>query len=150
MTLVLVYDGGCPFCRQFALGTELMGARPGLELRDGRADHDLRAALKARGLNLARGAVLLEGEQAWHGAEAISELCRRLEPSTSLLKLLGGLFSTPSRARRIYPLLLLARRMALQWKGLPEDPDRMTTGRSISHQSRGGQSCTDSEELHSA
>ena len=23
MTLALVYDGGCPFCRQFALATEL-------------------------------------------------------------------------------------------------------------------------------
>jgi predicted DCC family thiol-disulfide oxidoreductase YuxK len=25
MTLALVYDGGCPFCRQFALATELTG-----------------------------------------------------------------------------------------------------------------------------
>ena len=125
MTLVLVYDGGCPFCRQFALGTELRGGLPELELRDGRADHDLRAALKAQGLDLALGAVLLEGEQSWHGAEAISELCLRLTPSGPLLKLLQGLFAAPSRARRIYPLLLVARRMALEWKGLPEDPDQI-------------------------
>ena len=124
MTLALVYDGGCPFCRQFALATELKGGIPLLELRDGRADHDLRSALKARGLDLARGAVLLDGEQAWHGADAISELCRRLAPSGPLLQLLRGLFAVPSRTRRIYPLLLLARRMALQWKGLPEDPDQ--------------------------
>ena len=124
MTLALVYDGGCPFCRQFALATELTGGIPLLELRDGRADHALRAALKARGLNLANGAVLLEGEQAWHGAEAIAELCQRLAPSGPLLHLLQGLFSEPNRARRIYPLLLLARRMALQWKGLPVDPDQ--------------------------
>ena len=124
MALVLVYDGGCPFCRQFALATELTGGISLLELRDGRADHDLRSALKARGLNLAHGAVLLEGEHAWHGAEAISELCRRLAPSGPLLQLLRGLFAAPSRARRIYPLLLLARRMALRSKGLPEDPDQ--------------------------
>ena len=124
MTLTLVYDGGCPYCREFALASELSGGIPLLELRDGRTDHDLRAHLKARGLNLARGAVLLEGERAWHGAEAIAELCRRLAPSGPLLQLLRGLFSAPSRARRIYPLLLLARRMALQWKGLPEDPDQ--------------------------
>jgi hypothetical protein len=60
MTLALVYDGGCPFCRQFALATELTGGIPQLELRDGRADHELRSALKARGLDLASGAVLLE------------------------------------------------------------------------------------------
>ena len=124
MTLALVYDGGCPFCRQFALATELTGGIPLLELRDGRADHALRAALKARGLNLANGAVLLEGERAWHGAEAIAELCRRLAPSGPLLQLLRGLFREPNRARRIYPLLLLARRMALHWKGLPVDPDQ--------------------------
>jgi len=125
MTLALVYDGGCPFCRQFALATELTGGIPLLELRDGRAEHDLRAALKARGLNLAQGAVLLDGDQAWHGAAAISELCRRLVPSGPLLQLLRGLFAVPSRARGIYPLLLLARRLALQWKGLPEDPDQI-------------------------
>jgi predicted DCC family thiol-disulfide oxidoreductase YuxK len=124
MALVLVYDGGCPFCRHFALATELTGGIPLLELRDGRADHLLRTALKARGLNLARGAVLLEDERAWHGAEAIAELCRRLAPSGPLLQLLRGLFSEPNQARRLYPLLLLARRLALQWRGLPEDPDQ--------------------------
>jgi predicted DCC family thiol-disulfide oxidoreductase YuxK len=124
MTLTLVYDGGCPFCRHFALASELRGGIPLLELRDGRADHLLRTALKARGLNLARGAVLLEDERAWHGAEAIAELCRRLAPSGPLLQLLRGLFSEPNQARRLYPLLLLARRLALQWRGLPEDPDQ--------------------------
>jgi len=124
MDLVLVYDGGCPFCRQFALATELKGGIPLLELRDGRADNALRADLKKRGFNLARGAVLLEGERTWHGAEAIAELCRRLAPSDPLLHLLRGLFSAPNRAKGIYPLLLLARRLALRWKGLPEDPDQ--------------------------
>ena len=124
MPLTLVYDGGCPFCQFFALRSELVGGLPGLEIRDGRADHDLRAALKERGLDLARGAVLLQGEQAWHGAEAIAELCGRLQPSDPLLALLHQVFAAPPRARRLYPLLLWARRMALQWKGLPEDPDQ--------------------------
>jgi hypothetical protein len=72
--------------------------------------------------------VLLDGDQAWHGAEAISELCRRLAPSGPLLQLLRGLFAVPGRAKRLYPLLLLARRLALQWKGLPEDPDPIRSG----------------------
>ena len=124
MTLVLVYDGGCPFCRHFALRSELVGGVPGLQIRDGRADAALRAGLKAQGLDLARGAVLLEGERAWHGAEAIAVLCGRLEPSDALLQLLGTVFAEPGHAQRLYPLLLLARRLALHWKGLPEDPDR--------------------------
>ncbi|NDF62524.1 MAG: DUF393 domain-containing protein [Synechococcaceae bacterium WBB_3_034] len=126
MALTLVYDGGCPFCRHFALRSELVGGVPELEIRDGRADHGLRSQLNARGLDLARGAVLLEGEQAWHGAEAIAEVCGRLNPSDPLLALLRQLFSAPPRARRLYPLLLWARRTALLWKGLPEDPDQAT------------------------
>jgi predicted DCC family thiol-disulfide oxidoreductase YuxK len=123
MTLVLVYDGGCPFCRHFALRSELVGGLPDLEIRDGRSDHPLRAQLNARGLDLACGAVLLEGDQAWHGSAAIAELCRRLKPSDPLLALLGQVFAAPPRARQLYPLLLWARRMALHVKGLPEDPD---------------------------
>jgi hypothetical protein len=68
--------------------------------------------------------VLLEGEQTWHGSEAISELCRRMAPSGPLLQLLRSLFSEPTRAKQIYPLLLLARRLALHSKGLPVDPDQ--------------------------
>ncbi|WP_415398638.1 DCC1-like thiol-disulfide oxidoreductase family protein [Synechococcus sp. W4D4] len=124
MSLTLVYDGGCPFCRHFALRSELVGGLPDLVIRDGRGDHALRAELKQRGLDLARGAVLLEGNQAWHGAEAIAQLCSRLRPSDPLLALLRQLFAAPPQARRLYPLLLWARRQALQWKGLPEDPDQ--------------------------
>ena len=49
MTLTLVYDGGCPFCRHFALRSELVGGVPELEIRDGRSEQLLRAQLKARG-----------------------------------------------------------------------------------------------------
>ena len=126
MALTLVYDGGCPFCRHFALRSELVGGLPDLEIRDGRSDHTLRHQLQARGLELGRGAVLLEGNQAWHGAEAIAELCGRLNPSDPLLALLRQLFTASPRARCLYPLLLWARRTALQWKGLPENPDQAT------------------------
>lgn len=125
MTLTLIYDGGCPFCSHFAQRSELVGGLPGLRLCDGRSDHALRTALRARGLELARGAVLLEGERAWHGAAAIAELCGRMKPSDALLQLLRVLFVAPARARALYPVLLWARRAALQWKGLTEDPDQV-------------------------
>lgn len=121
--MILVYDGGCPFCRVFALRAELAGGIEGLQIRDGRADHALRAELKGRGFDLARGAVLIDGPRTLHGAEAIAWICSRMNPSDPLLGLLGQLFAAPPRAQRLYPLLLWARRTALHWKGLPEDPD---------------------------
>ncbi|WP_411867420.1 hypothetical protein [Vulcanococcus limneticus] len=120
---VLVFDGGCLFCRHFAQLSELRSGIPGLQIRDGRADHALRRQLAQRGYALTDGAVLLVGEQVLHGAAAIQWLCARMRPSAALLQLLGPLLATPARARRLYPLLLLARRGALALRGLPLDPD---------------------------
>jgi predicted DCC family thiol-disulfide oxidoreductase YuxK len=120
---VLVFDGGCPFCRHFAELSELRGGIPGLMIRDGRSDMALRQALAKRGFHLHNGAMLIDGERVWHGAEAIHWLCARMEPSTALLRVLAPLMADGSRSQRLYPLLLLARRMALALRGLPVDPD---------------------------
>lgn len=120
---VLVFDGGCPFCRHFAELSELRGGLPDLRIRDGRADAALRHALAERGCHLRDGAMVIEGERVWHGAEAISWLCARMTPSAGLLRVLAPLFAPTPRARRLYPALLLARRLALGWQGLPVDPD---------------------------
>lgn len=119
---VLVFDGGCPFCRHFAELSELRGGIPDLHIRDGRADHALRAQLDRRGHRLANGAMVLLGDRVLHGAEAIQWICARMQPSDQLLRVMAPLLAAPSRSRAVYPLLLLARRLALALKGLPEDP----------------------------
>jgi hypothetical protein len=120
---VLVYDGGCPFCRSFAGLTELRGGIPGLCIVDGRSDDVLRRDLRARGYDLANGAILLNGDEVLHGAAAIGWICERMRPSDPLLRLLRPLFDTPGRARASYPLVLLLRRLALGLRGLPLDPE---------------------------
>jgi hypothetical protein len=120
---VLVFDGGCPFCRHFAELSELRSGIPGLRIRDGRAEAALRADLAARGFHLRDGAIILDGERVLHGAEAIQWICARMRPSAALLQLLAPLLADGSRARALYPALLLARRLALGLRGLPVDPD---------------------------
>jgi len=124
MLLTLIYDGGCPFCREFALRSELQAGVPNLRIVDGRADHKVRRELNALGLPLRNGAVLIEGEQTWHGSEAIAELSRRMNPSDPLLGLLAKLFSDNQRSALAYPALLAARRLALATRGLSVDPDQ--------------------------
>ena len=123
MLLTLIYDGGCPFCREFALRSELKAGVPNLRIVDGRADHSIRLELNALGLPLRNGAVLIEGEQRWHGSEAIAELSRRMKPSDPLLTLLARVFCDDQRSALAYPALLAARRMALATRGLSVDPD---------------------------
>ncbi|MCP9928408.1 DCC1-like thiol-disulfide oxidoreductase family protein [Cyanobium sp. CH-040] len=133
---VLVFDGGCPFCRHFAELSELRGGIPNLQIRDGRSDHGLRLALARRGYRLGNGAMLLpEGApdgQVLHGAEAIQWICARLRPSDQLLRLLALLLATPPRSRALYPLLLMARRLALGLKGLPVEPEGPPAGTGLS------------------
>ncbi len=119
---VLVFDGGCVFCRHFAELSELRSGIPGLQIRDGRADLALRQQLERRGYRLRDGAMVLDGEQVLHGAEAIAWLCRRMSASAALLQLLSPLLADSRRARAMYPLLLFARRLALSVRGLPLDP----------------------------
>jgi predicted DCC family thiol-disulfide oxidoreductase YuxK len=120
---VLVYDGGCPFCSHFAELSELRGGIPELIIRDGRADSALRQSLAQRGCHLRDGAVLMDGEHLFHGAEAIHWMAERFQPSAPLLQLLTPFFVKAERAQGVYPLLLLARRAALALRGLPVDPD---------------------------
>ena len=68
--------------------------------------------------------MLLEGDVVWHGSAAIAELCRRMEPTDQLLGILQGMFRDDTRSKILYPALLLARRVALNIRGLPVDPDR--------------------------
>ena len=125
MLLTLIYDGGCPFCREFALRSELKAGVPNLRIVDGRAEHSIRRELNALGLPLRNGAVLIEGEQRWHGSEAIAELSRRMKPSDPLLRLLATLFCDNQRSALAYPALLAARRLALATRGLSVDPDQV-------------------------
>ena len=120
---MLVFDGGCPFCRHFAELSELRSGIPGLVIRDGRSDTQLRRALARRGYHLRDGAMVIAGDQVWHGSAAITWLCERMKPSAALLKVLAPLMADGGRARSLYPLLLLARRLALGARGLPVDPE---------------------------
>ena len=126
MPLTLIYDGGCPFCRDFALRSELKSGIPQLQIVDGREDHSIRRELHALGLPLRDGAVLVEGDHRWHGSEAIAELSRRMNPSDPLLILLARVFSDEQRSALAYPALLGARRIALATRGLSVDPDEAT------------------------
>ena len=127
MRLQLVFDGGCPFCQCFAELSELKGGLPQLEIIDGRANGQLRQALKEQGYPLSRGAILimdLDGAtRIVHGPAAVALLCHQLRPSPGLLRLLKVVFASRERADHLYPLLLMARRLALGWRGLPVDPD---------------------------
>ena len=115
--LVFIYDGQCPFCRHFAELLELKSNLPNIQIKNAREfPDDLPLGYDMD----VKGAILLVDEQIYNGANAINWICSQIEvPSDTLLSILAVTFSSKKRTDFVFPFLLLARRTALLFKGIP-------------------------------
>ena len=117
--LTFIYDGECPFCNHFAELLELKSKIKGISIIDGRKNLNLINSLLERGYDIDKGAILLEGDNIFHGAEAINTICMQIKnPSNSLLIILSKIFKSNQRSRFFFPLLVTARRFTLISKGV--------------------------------
>ena len=117
--LTFIYDGECPFCNHFAELLELKSKIKGISIIDGRKNLNLINSLLERGYDIDKGAILLEGDNIFHGAEAINTICKQIKnPSNSLLIILSNIFKSNQRTKFLFPLLVTARRFALISKGV--------------------------------
>ena len=115
--LTFLYDGQCPFCNQFAELLELKSNLPNIQVKNAR---DSPAELPTGYDMDIKGAILLKDDQILHGAEAIHCICSHIDnPSSALLKLLSITFASNQRTNFFFPMLLIARRITLFFKGVP-------------------------------
>ena len=118
--LTFIYDGECPFCNHFAELLELKSKINNFSILDGRKNQELINSLLEKGYDIDKGAILLEGDNIFHGAEAINYVCKQINnPSSNLLKLLSQIFKSNKRTNFLFPFLVRARRFALISKGVP-------------------------------
>ena len=118
--LTFIYDGECPFCNHFAELLELKSKIKNISIIDARKSQNVTKSLLERGYDIDKGAILLKGDDIFHGAEAINTVCDQINnPSGSLLKLLSNIFKSSKRTKLLFPFLLRARRFALISKGVP-------------------------------
>ena len=114
-----IYDGECPFCNHFAELLEIKSKINNIKILDGRKNLTLINSLLDKGYDLDKGAILLKGEEIFHGADAINSICKKINnPSSSLLSLLSKVFKSTKRTKLLFPLLVRARRFALISKGV--------------------------------
>ena len=117
--LTFIYDGKCPFCNHFAELLELKSKLNDISIIDGRKNLSLINSLLKRGYDLDNGAILLKGEDIFHGSEAINIICSEINyPSSKLLKLLSNIFKSKRRTNLLFPFLVRARRLILISKGI--------------------------------
>ena len=117
--LTFIYDGECPFCNHFAELLEIKSNIKNISILDARKNQIITNSLLNKGYDIDKGAILLRGDDIFHGAEAINTICNQINnPSGRLLKLLSNIFKSNKRAKLLFPFLLRARRFALISKGV--------------------------------
>ena len=118
--ITFIYDGECPFCNHFAELLELKSKLNNISIIDGRKNIQIIKSLIEKGYDIDKGAILIKGENIYHGAEAINFVCSQINnPSGTLLKLLSNIFKSNNRTNFLFPFLVRARRFALISKGVP-------------------------------
>ena len=118
--LTFIYDGECPFCNHFAELLELKSKINNISILDGRKNPKIINSLLEKGYDIDKGAILLNDDNIFHGAEAINRICNQINnPSGKLLKLLSEIFKSNKRTNLLFPFLIRARRFALISKGVP-------------------------------
>ena len=114
-----IYDGECPFCNHFAELLEIKSKINNIKILDGRKNLSIIRSLLEKGYDLDKGAILLNDDDIFHGANAINVICKEVNnPSGNLLKILSSVFKSNKRTKLLFPFLLRARRFALISKGV--------------------------------
>ena len=114
-----IRDRECPFCNHFAELLEIKSKIKNISILDARKNQIITNYLLKKGYDIAKGAILLKGDDIFHGAEAINTVCNEINnPSGRLLKLLSNIFKSNKRTKLLFPLLIRARRFALISKGV--------------------------------
>ena len=117
--LTFIYDGECPFCNHFAELLEIKSKIKNISILDARKNQIITNSLLNKGYDIDKGAILLRGDDIFHGAEAINTICNQINnPSGRLLKLLSNIFKSNKRTKLLFPFLVIARRFALISKGV--------------------------------
>ncbi len=115
--LSVIYDGGSPICAAFEKLYALRKNIGGIELIDARTRPDLVRELRAQGMEINEGMVVIWQKHYYHGADAMH-----------LLSILGAdrgffgglnkfLFRNRNAAEVIYPMLATGRRVVLSLLG---------------------------------
>ena len=108
-----MYDGECPFCKNYVNFLRLRDAFGDIKLINARERTKEREMVDDQKLNLDNGMVIHFKNKYYHGDDAMHIISTLTEDQGLKNRFTKWVFSSPSRAKFIYPLLRSGRNAAL-------------------------------------
>jgi predicted DCC family thiol-disulfide oxidoreductase YuxK len=118
-SLVVVYDGECPFCRNYLQLMALRRAAGTVELVDARTSAPAALTLKQLGYDLNEGMAALYAGTVYYGSDAVVFLSSLATERGWVGQAIALLLRGPRRARLLYPIMKVGRRIVLMLLGKP-------------------------------
>ena len=113
----IIYDGDCPFCKNYMRFTKLkqsIGPVRLVNARDGGPEVDF---VKAQGLDLDEGMAMYYQGRLYHGGDCLNIMAMLSSHSGLFNRFSAWVFQSPGRARALYPALKCGRNLALKLLG---------------------------------
>jgi predicted DCC family thiol-disulfide oxidoreductase YuxK len=116
-TIVIIYDGECPFCSNYVRFLRLRDTFRSVTLLDARENSREVDEARARGFDLNEGMVVRVSEQYYHGADAVHCLAMMSTDSGWFNQISSAVFRSRWRSRLLYPFLRAGRAFTLRLLG---------------------------------
>lgn len=116
-TLIIIYDGQCPFCQNYVQFMALRNAVSNISLIDARSENPLIADVVARGYDLDEGMVAIFGERIYYGSDTLVLISSLSSRQTVLQRIFSKLMRNPVVAKKIYPYMKYGRNLSLKILG---------------------------------
>ena len=114
----LVYDGDCPFCRNFSRYVRIRESAGTLHLVNAREPSQLVEQITEMGLDLDEGMVVKVGDNFYHGADAMHILSFLSSRSTWFNRLSYWSFKSKAISHFSYPIFRSLRNLLLRIRGV--------------------------------
>jgi predicted DCC family thiol-disulfide oxidoreductase YuxK len=111
--LVLVYDGECPVCSSYVRYVRLKESAGRVTLVNARDGGPWVERIRAAGMDLDEGMVLVYGGRFYHGADCIHMLALLSTPSGLFNRINATMFRSARLSAVLYPLLRCGRNLLL-------------------------------------
>ena len=115
-SIIIIYDGDCPFCRSYITLTRLKELANTI-LLNAREEPALCQELLDEGVSLDDGMVVIINNQVHHGGDAINRITLLTSKNTLFNKVAYLVFSKPVISKVAYPFLRGIRNITLRLLG---------------------------------